>query len=1008
MHSHSKSPPGIYFHSEQPVHTEDLPRMDVAAFVGFAEKGPLHTPVVVETIQQFRDIFGDDIPLAWDLSRNRWQYSLLGGSVEAFFANGGVRCEVVRVAAEIDEDAGVLESRQFALHGVYELNAGAGLRQAKLQTRSPGTWGDNLRLGTRVNIQLLPPDYSTNSAFGAGQPLGQVGDQWQIFLQTVPVGLGSGDLLEISFNRNFLKLFVFIDTVTTRSNGVLITANEGFWFDYNTASPSLNEPIALFAVDGLDRMNAIFGSGEPADLSIKYLTLSLSVWDQGLLSHKINGLAFHGEHPRCWQNLPDDLLLYRELTGQTNEEPGNAHYNFISEISTPRFPLSTGFVTALSREVQTKKFRSLPLHSGSTTSIEKALKPEPLVSSPHGLSLAFRNGLNEFSSVIFLDRFLATNRKERLKSEIEHRHIRLLELILSRDSANASQDSLGEQVDRVRPKGIYSLFCREQVSMITVPDSAHRPWGNSPPPALIPLAAPTIDRIQYNEQKKIITLRWEKILDAQYYVIEHLIDQENSEGRFYQYDADDQAQLDDDYIASPANQIYYSIQVEEGCEKVHRFRAYAHAHSERSAWSNTGVITLPQNDFHDCDAFSPEFLGLVLGFASAVDDDGEVSLSWMAENEYSQVDAFADRFILERALDIDFSLAERFAVQVDSPRVNTYKDDKKTDTTVYYRIRALSGTVAGPWSNTIFVEPTTFSKLVLTPEQDYPLNEMLEVNISLLRLCASRMDLSAILTFPEHFRINKVVNGIQALTALEGGFGEFPVQGLAPPLDASEESVLSYGGIFHPWVIGRINDTQQINVTGSTVRNLPVAGFVCGNLASVSNQRGAWISSANKALIDVQGLVDPEMFNQQTSLYRIQVNAVVRKPAGFIVSAMDTLSLASDYRAFNVRRLFNLLHRVISREGNRYIFENNDDDFRNRIAHHWQSLLADLHQRGALRGNSSTEAFRVVVDDSNNDQRTQDNGKLFVELHVAPSLPLRFIRVLLMQSATDNFLLEGF
>ena len=39
--------PGIAFQTEIST-VADLPRMDISAFAGFARRGPLHTPVVVE------------------------------------------------------------------------------------------------------------------------------------------------------------------------------------------------------------------------------------------------------------------------------------------------------------------------------------------------------------------------------------------------------------------------------------------------------------------------------------------------------------------------------------------------------------------------------------------------------------------------------------------------------------------------------------------------------------------------------------------------------------------------------------------------------------------------------------------------------------------------------------------------------------------------------------------------------------------------------------------------
>ncbi|MCB0238244.1 MAG: hypothetical protein KDH08_06280, partial [Anaerolineae bacterium] len=58
--------PGVYFLSPTQPATLALPRLDVAAFVGFAQRGPLHTPVAVEDVDTYRAVFGGDVLLARD------------------------------------------------------------------------------------------------------------------------------------------------------------------------------------------------------------------------------------------------------------------------------------------------------------------------------------------------------------------------------------------------------------------------------------------------------------------------------------------------------------------------------------------------------------------------------------------------------------------------------------------------------------------------------------------------------------------------------------------------------------------------------------------------------------------------------------------------------------------------------------------------------------------------------------------------------------------------------
>src|SRR6266566_3960154 len=96
----SRRLPGFRFEYQPPPPTDVLPRMDVAAFVGFAASGPLHVPVAVEDVTQFTTIFGEDVPLAWNTKRSEQVYAYLAPAIRAFFRNGGKRCWVIRVAGD--------------------------------------------------------------------------------------------------------------------------------------------------------------------------------------------------------------------------------------------------------------------------------------------------------------------------------------------------------------------------------------------------------------------------------------------------------------------------------------------------------------------------------------------------------------------------------------------------------------------------------------------------------------------------------------------------------------------------------------------------------------------------------------------------------------------------------------------------------------------------------------------------------------------------------------------
>src|ERR671914_515993 len=97
--------PGIEVDVAPPPAVEALPRMDVAAFVGFAATGPIHLPVLIEGVAQFAAVFGPDTPLAWDETRGERVLAFLGPAVRAFFSNGGRRCWVIRAARTVESEA---------------------------------------------------------------------------------------------------------------------------------------------------------------------------------------------------------------------------------------------------------------------------------------------------------------------------------------------------------------------------------------------------------------------------------------------------------------------------------------------------------------------------------------------------------------------------------------------------------------------------------------------------------------------------------------------------------------------------------------------------------------------------------------------------------------------------------------------------------------------------------------------------------------------------------------
>lgn len=93
-------------------------RTDVAGFVGVASRGPLHEEILIASSERFTEIFGPPI-----------EDGYLAYAVQGFFANGGRRCWIVRVA-----------NRETSSSARWTVYSNEGRRAFELKARYPGTW----------------------------------------------------------------------------------------------------------------------------------------------------------------------------------------------------------------------------------------------------------------------------------------------------------------------------------------------------------------------------------------------------------------------------------------------------------------------------------------------------------------------------------------------------------------------------------------------------------------------------------------------------------------------------------------------------------------------------------------------------------------------------------------------------------------------------------------------------------------------------------------------------
>lgn len=150
-------PAGVRIVDDPTPSGDGMPVMDVPVFVGFAARGPLDRPVAIDSAAGFEAVFGGLLDLVQggrgeDPAERLTAH--LFPAVAAFFAGGGRRCHVIRVAGSSARSA------RFAVRGLHLADLGGPMwtLQAgdfELRAASPGSWADRLALSARVRSQAV-------------------------------------------------------------------------------------------------------------------------------------------------------------------------------------------------------------------------------------------------------------------------------------------------------------------------------------------------------------------------------------------------------------------------------------------------------------------------------------------------------------------------------------------------------------------------------------------------------------------------------------------------------------------------------------------------------------------------------------------------------------------------------------------------------------------------------------------------------------------------------------
>jgi len=101
--------------------------------------------------------------------------------------------------------------------------------------------------------------------------------------------------------------------------------------------------------------------------------------------------------------------------------------------------------------------------------------------------------------------------------------------------------------------------------------------------------------------------------------------------------------------------------------------------------------------------------------------------------------------------------------------------------------------------------------------------------------------------------------------------------------------------------------------------------------------------------------------------------------------------VADDYKYIPVRRLALYIEESLYRGTQWVVFAPNDEPLWAQIRLNVGAFMQTLFRQGAFKGASPREAYFVKCDDTNNPPGDVDQGRLMVDVGVAPTRPAEFI-----------------
>jgi phage tail sheath protein FI len=208
--------------------------------------------------------------------------------------------------------------------------------------------------------------------------------------------------------------------------------------------------------------------------------------------------------------------------------------------------------------------------------------------------------------------------------------------------------------------------------------------------------------------------------------------------------------------------------------------------------------------------------------------------------------------------------------------------------------------------------------------------------------------------------------------------------------DHVDNKATRVAAVYHP----RLTVSDPLGGVRHPLRNIPPSGHVAGVISRLDRQRGAHHTPANA---EIYGAVDiTQRFDYiEQSRFNTAGTNLLRCFAGngLLVWGGRTLNLDPERRFIVYRRLIHRLVRAIRRVAEPLVFDINGPELWLTLSRSITSVLLEAWRAGALKGDTSAEAFRVKCDEELNPAEEQELGRVHCDVSVAPATPMEFIEL---------------